>query len=91
MPRTFTDGSSASQRERSWLHLLYPGVELFRDECLNVHWFEAIDGAKVKIEAWRIEYNESRPHEALDELTPDEYALKYRAIEAIELRQKAEI
>ena len=30
---------------------------LFRDECLNVHWFETIDEAKAKIEAWRVEYN----------------------------------
>ena len=27
-----------------------------RDECLNVHWFEKIDEAKAKIEAWRVEY-----------------------------------
>jgi len=27
-----------------------------RDECLNVHWFETIDEAKAKIEAWRKEY-----------------------------------
>ena len=53
----------------------------FRDECLNVHWFETIDEAKAKIEAWRVEYNESRPHEALKQLTPNEYALKCRSIE----------
>jgi putative transposase len=45
-----------------------------RDECLNVHWFESIDEAKTKIEAWRVDYNESRPHQALDNLTPREYA-----------------
>ena len=36
-----------------------------RDECLNVHWFESLDEAKAKIEAWRSDYNESRPHQAL--------------------------
>lgn len=36
-----------------------------RDECLNVHWFDTHDEARVKIEAWQIEYNESRPHQAL--------------------------
>jgi putative transposase len=46
----------------------------FRDECLNVHGFETIDDAKAKIEAWRIEYNESRPHQALKEKTPMEFA-----------------
>jgi len=45
-----------------------------RDECLNVHWFESIDDAKAKIEAWRHEYNESRPHQALLEKTPAEFA-----------------
>jgi putative transposase len=46
----------------------------FRDECLNVHWFESIDEARAKIEAWRDEYNESRPHQALMEKTPAEFA-----------------
>ena len=45
----------------------------FRDECLNVHWFSTLDDARVKIEAWRQEYNESRPHKALNQLSPLEY------------------
>ncbi len=45
----------------------------FRDECLNVHWFLSIDDARAKIERWRTEYNQSRPHSALKDLTPDEY------------------
>lgn len=53
-----------------------------RDECLNVHWFDTLDEARVKIEAWRIEYNESRPHQALGELTPTEYAGRMAAGEA---------
>ena len=36
-----------------------------RDECLNVNEFESIDHARQKIEAWRIDYNEQRPHGAL--------------------------
>jgi len=62
----------------------------FRDECLNVHWFETMDEAKVKIEAWRVDYNVSRPHEALKDLTPREYAMKCRAIETTEVVQQAE-
>jgi len=46
----------------------------YRDECLNVHWFETIDDARVKSEAWQREYNESRPHQALGEATPAAYA-----------------
>ena len=53
----------------------------FRDECLNVHWFESIEDAQQKIEAWRIDYNESRPHQALKEMAPSEYALKSRQSE----------
>jgi len=45
-----------------------------RVERLNVHWFGTIDGANATIEAWRVDYNESRPHQALNELTPLEYA-----------------
>lgn len=47
-----------------------------RDECLNVHWFETLDEARRLIEAWRIEYNESRPHMALGNIPPSEYALR---------------
>ena len=46
----------------------------FRDECLNVNWFLALDDAREKIEAWRIEYNEFRPHYALGDQTPSEFA-----------------
>jgi putative transposase len=45
-----------------------------RDECLNVHWFTSLADAKEKLEAWRIDYNESRPHKALNHRTPREYA-----------------
>ena len=45
-----------------------------RDECLNSHWFLSLADARAKIEAWRRDYNESRPHTALGWLTPAEYA-----------------
>ncbi len=51
----------------------------FRDECLNLHWFETLEEAKVIIEAWRRDYNESRPHMALDDASPIEFALKLGA------------
>lgn len=46
----------------------------FRDECLNVHWFENLADARVIIEAWRTDYNESRPHTSLNDLTPAAFA-----------------
>ncbi len=46
----------------------------FRAECLDAHWFTSLSEAKQIIEAWRREYNESRPHRALGEKTPSEFA-----------------
>ena len=46
-----------------------------RQECLTEHWFMSLEDAKSKIEAWRMHYNESRPHSALDWRTPCEFAL----------------
>ena len=48
-----------------------------RQECLNEHWFMSLEDAQTKIEAWRGHYNESRPHSALDWLTPREFALQH--------------
>ena len=45
-----------------------------RDECLNVSWFENLFDARRKIAAWQREYNEERPHSALDYQTPAEFA-----------------
>ncbi len=45
-----------------------------RDECLNVHQFASIEDAQAKIESWRIDYSQRRPHGSLGHLTPDEYA-----------------
>jgi putative transposase len=51
----------------------------FRAECLNAHWFGTRAEAKRLIEAWRQEYNESRPHRSLGERTPGEFASQYAA------------
>jgi putative transposase len=51
----------------------------FRAECLNAHWFGTLAEAKRLIEAWRQEYNESRPHRSLGERTPGEFASQYAA------------
>lgn len=58
----------------------------FRDECLNANWFLSLDDARRKIETWRRDYNEFRPHSALGHKTPKEFMLaameKQPAIEA---------
>src|SRR5206468_10740743 len=48
----------------------------FRDECLNEHWFLDLEDARTKIETWRNDYNEVRPHSALGNRTPTEYAAR---------------
>ena len=45
-----------------------------RAECLNENWFLSIDDARQKIEAWRQDYNNHRPHSALGNLAPGEFA-----------------
>jgi putative transposase len=45
-----------------------------RDECLNANWFTSLHDARRKIEAWRKDYNENRPHSALNYRTPAEFA-----------------
>lgn len=48
----------------------------FREECLNQNWFLSLADAFAKIELWRQDYNHSRPHSSLDNLTPVEFKEK---------------
>ena len=41
-----------------------------RAECLDQHWFTSLEEARAVIEQWRVEYNQERPHRALNQLTP---------------------
>ena len=50
----------------------------FRDECLNMHLFTGLKAARSKIETWRRDYNEARPHSSLDFRTPSEFAAVLR-------------
>ncbi|EQB0444886.1 TPA: IS3 family transposase, partial [Pseudomonas aeruginosa] len=50
----------------------------FRDECLNEHWFCSLAEARIRIAAWRRDYNEHRPHSAIGNLTPAEFAASWR-------------
>lgn len=42
----------------------------FRAECLNSHWFMSLEDAAEKLEAWRRDYNEERPHSAIGHKVP---------------------
>lgn len=45
-----------------------------RDECLNLHWFQTLAQARLVLAAWQRDYNEVRPHSALGDRSPEEYA-----------------
>jgi len=47
-----------------------------RDECLNQNWFVTLKDAREATEAWRIDYNEFRPHRSLGDLSPLQYVYK---------------
>jgi putative transposase len=72
-------------RNRVKLHFIEPSkpvqnavIESFngkmRDECLNQEWFTDLDEARTRIEKWREDYNEFRPHSSLDNLAPAVWA-----------------
>ena len=67
------------------LHFIQPGKPTqnafiesfngrFRDECLNENQFATLAQARLVIEAWRIDYNTDRPHQALGNRAPEEFA-----------------
>ncbi|MBD5641696.1 MAG: transposase, partial [Desulfovibrio sp.] len=47
-----------------------------REECLNQHIFTSLEEAQEKIELWRQDYNQARPHGSLGWLTPAAYREK---------------
>jgi putative transposase len=53
-----------------------PFIESFngslRDECLNTNWFLSLDDARDKIESFRRDYNDFRPHSSLQGKTPSQ-------------------
>ena len=63
-----------------------------RDECLNQHWFLSLDEARAVAEAWRDDYNRVRPHGALGNQTPFEFArLNTRLVPSWGQRQPPQI
>jgi len=59
-----------------------PWVESYgsrmRDELLSIEVFDTLLEAHVLVADWRIEYNNTRPHSALEMLTPTAYAQAWR-------------
>jgi len=48
-----------------------------RDECLNENYFINLADAREKIEDFRVDYNNNRPHSSLGYLTPMEFKNKW--------------
>jgi putative transposase len=82
-----------SQQRGVRLEFIQPGkpvqnayIESFngrlRDECLNANWFTSLNDARRKIETWRRDYNEQRPHSSLNYLPPAEFARTAREMRA---------
>ena len=70
----------------SW-HYIAPGkptqnafaesfIGSFRDELLNETLFSTLTEARKQITAWKEDYNQQRPRSSLDNLTPNEFAMK---------------
>ena len=55
-----------------------------RDKCLNVHQFTVIADAHTKIEAWRLDYSQRRPHSSFGHLTPNEFVAQRQALQTVE-------
>lgn len=84
-----------SERRKVRLDYIAPGKPMqnghiesfngkFRDECLNTHWFTTMRQAQNIIESWRTDYNQARPHSALQYATPNEFAMRSSASFAVQ-------
>lgn len=72
-------------------HYIQPGkpqqnafVESFngrlRDECLNETAFSTLSEARKLLSEWRADYNQVRPHSALENQTPEEFRSRHIAL-----------
>jgi putative transposase len=53
-----------------------------RDECLNLHVFQSLSEARVRLAAFRHHYNTERPHSRLGYLTPVAFKAAWLAAQA---------
>lgn len=59
-----------------------------RDELLNETLFRSLTHARLALDAWRIDYNQHRPHGKLGWLTPADYAQRWARKEELEGRPR---
>ncbi|KYZ86143.1 transposase, partial [Alcanivorax sp. KX64203] len=53
----------------------------YRDEILNMYVFRNLTEVRELTESWMTEYNDERPHDSLEDLTPWEYLAKHKRAE----------
>jgi len=56
-----------------------------RDECLNASWFNDLSHAQQLLDEWVRDYNEVRPHSALDNLPPISYLARLTGLKEQDL------
>jgi hypothetical protein len=57
-----------------------------RDECLNVETFFGLSDVREKLEHWRLDYNQVRPHSALADRSPEEFTRNWKESSVASLR-----
>ena len=78
----------AQDRRIEW-HYIAPGrpqqnafaesfIGRLRDECLNETLFSSLAHARTVLSGWQSDYNRTRPHSALGNTPPAEFAEKIR-------------
>ena len=61
-----------------------------RDECLNEEVFSSLNEARLILGAWRYDYNNIRPHSALENQTPKQVRQHYATLHAAKLASAKE-
>jgi putative transposase len=78
---TFITASGGSQKDRtnqrfSKQNAFFERFNLtYRTEILDFYLFRTLNEAREITERWLNEYNSERPHESLNNLTPEEYRM----------------
>jgi putative transposase len=64
-------------------------IGTLRDNCLDIEAFRNLVDAQTKIEAWRVFYNEGRPHSSLGYLEPSKSRQRFHDQKEIELARSS--
>src|SRR3984957_19002665 len=69
--------STSSGRASRWNGYIESFNGRLRDECLNVEVFFTLADVRDKLERWRQDYNQVRPHSALRDNAPALFAVQW--------------